>query len=162
MTAPRLCSRCKSRARARAQRWCQVCRAESKRHARQIVRGTPGTGGIGRKGPQFGVAPGPSLAPPAPPSRRQTGHLAPLQRRRWLDYDACAEIAAVSPHTIARACLRGQLPFRIVTWKRRNFRRRKRLVADVDLLNWIYLKPHPLPQRRAWREPDAGCEGSPS
>jgi len=65
------------------------------------------------------------------------------------------------PSTILTACAKGQLPYRVVAWKRRNFRRRKRLIADVDLLNWIYLRPHPLMQRKAWRQPDAGTEANP-
>jgi hypothetical protein len=151
MTAPRLCSKCRARVRVRDQRWCRECRNDSKRRTRGTARGTEGTTQKPtRKGEPFGGAP--------PPSGEQTSRFAPLQQRRWLDCSVSGEIAGVSPHTIKRACQRGELPFRIVTWKRRNFLRRKRLIADVDLLNWIYLKPHRLPQRRAWREPDAGSE----
>ena len=120
-----------------------------KRPARRRARTT-------RKGAQFGGAPGTSLRRPAPPSGGQTGHFVPLPRRQWLDYDTCAVIAGVSPHTVIRACAQGVLPYRIVTWRRRNWVRHKRLIADVDLLNWIYLRPHPLPRRRTWSEPDAG------
>jgi hypothetical protein len=160
MTAPRLCSKCRARVRVRDQRWCRECRNDSKRRARGTARGTEGTT---REGTQFGGAPGTTLTPASPPSAQENGPLAPPQHlgRRWLDYDDAAQIAGCSPHTIADACQRGVLPFRVVMWRRRNFRRKKRMIADVDLLNWIYLRPHWLPQRRAWREPDAGLLESP-
>ena len=160
MTAPRLCSKCKTYVRAPGQRWCRACRAESKRRARGTAQGTETTA---REGTQFGGGPSASLATEPPPSDGRNSIWSPLENhgRRWLDYDQAAAIAGCSPHTIAGACQRGALPFRVVIWRRRNFRRRKRMIADIDLLNWIYLRPHWLPQRRAWREPDVGPESPP-
>ena len=160
MTVPRLCSKCQAHVRVQGQRWCRECRAQYKRLSRGT---TPGIETTARQSTPFGGSPTANLGAPPPPSGRQHSPGAPQRaRRRLLDYDECAAIAGVSPHTIARACLRRELPYRLMTWRRRNFTRKKRMILDVDLLSWIYLRPHPLPQRRAWREPDAGTESSPS
>jgi hypothetical protein len=67
---------------------------------------------------------------------------------------------------VRNACQRGRLPYRIITWRAGNYRRRKRLIADVDVVNWIYAKapwgllayldPHPAKEP----PPELGGPGS--
>jgi len=80
-------------------------------------------------------------------------------KRRWLDYDEVAEFAGCAAVSVRNACQRGRLPYRIITWRAGNYLRRKRVIADIDAVNWLYAKapsellaylgPHPAGSRHA-------------
>jgi hypothetical protein len=80
--------------------------------------------------------------------------------RRWLDYDEVAEVAGCAPVSVRNACQQGRLPYRIVTWRSGHYVRRKRMIADVDVIDWLYTKAPPALRAKLAQLPPPEPPGS--